>query len=421
MNKTIFTKILIGLMLMAVSANASKWLSPKSADFQADTVYNDDLFLSGSNIKFDSKVRGDLFAFCYEIVQTDSIEQSFNGWAYSIQNLGAIGGSFRGFAYTITSNAPIGRNLLVFCRSLTVGPRCEIGQNADISCDEFLFQGVIHGTTKIHARTAIISGTIMGDLQFDGDTLTINPSSLILGNITNRSINQVIISPGAVIKGDINWEKAEAEEAYQKHHKDGEGIFGGFGQVVKWLVSLKGYLLFNILISTIVLVFATIPFPPVLSLIFMWIMLAVSGNILIILGRKIATDAENSIVKRPFPSLGLGFVIMLLAPMISTVLLFTFIGAPLGIMLIMLFGVASFAGLIYACIFIGRKICSIFSPNSSYTPGNLCYTIGMFVVIGLMFLPYLGYLIALLVIMIGLGGLAMSIWERKDKSQIVSS
>ena len=90
------------------------------------------------------------------------------------------------------------------------------------------------------------------------------------------------------------------------------------------------------------------------------------------------------------------------------VLFLTIVAAPLAPMLIMLFGVALFTGGAYASLYVGRRICAIFNPQSTGTPGYLCFTIGMTIILLLSALPYLGYLIALLAFMTGLGGLVQS-------------
>src|SRR3989304_824663 len=86
---------MIALSYCPGAVQATRYLNSEKPDSQIDTVYDDDVFISGFKIKFDSKVNGDLFSFSYEMVQTDSINGNLNVFANSVQSLGPVAGSFR--------------------------------------------------------------------------------------------------------------------------------------------------------------------------------------------------------------------------------------------------------------------------------------------------------------------------------------
>jgi hypothetical protein len=79
----------------------------------------------------------------------------------------------------------------------------------------------------------------------------------------------------------------------------------------------------------------------------------------------------------------------------------------------MLFGIAIFAGGIYASLHLGRRVCGIFGSSSGNTPGYLCFTIGMTILLALSFIPVLGYIIILAALMAGLGSLAQTFWGER--------
>jgi hypothetical protein len=55
----IWTLIVI-LGLIPGAADATKFIGVKGDSYLADTVYNDDLFISGNKIKMQGRVEGDL-------------------------------------------------------------------------------------------------------------------------------------------------------------------------------------------------------------------------------------------------------------------------------------------------------------------------------------------------------------------------
>lgn len=397
--------MVLASILAAIPGNvfATQFLNPDKKGFKADSVYDDDLFIIGNELKFDSKVLGDLFVACNEIVQAETVEGNFNNFCQSVQSLGPVGGSFRSVARYITCNASINRNLLAFGQEITIGPDVVIGRDAHLFAGVLNFQGDVKGDLKVTASLATFSGSVAGSFRFEGEDLTIGPDAVIEGNLIYETPDKADISNSARIAGDVRWTRTEPKERERNP-------WVTLGKIFAWLISHRGYFLFMTVISLGLFIGLAIPFPAGLAMVISWIMLAVSGNILILLSKRMALRTEQNLNARLFPSLGIGFAILLLTPIVAVVLLLTIIGAPLGAVLILLFGAGSFAGGIYAALFIGRKICGLLGIGDA-RPGYLCFTIGMVILVALSFIPVIGYLLSMLVIMMGLGGLALALFS----------
>jgi hypothetical protein len=412
--KRLAAKIIITIAIYAAlnPVLATTFLSTKSPSFEVDTVYNDDVFISGARIKFNSKVMGDLFSLSYEMVQTDTISGNFMALAYSVQNLGPVLGSYRACARNMSCNADVGRNVLLYGQEINVGPASHIGRDADLAGASIVFQGDCAGNLHVSAQMAVISGRVGGNLFFQGDSLTINPNTVIEGNVEYHSHSRAMIAPGSLVKGQITWKRSEAEKPQENNN-------GNLWTAITWIVSLRGYFVISALFSVVIIVLTLIPFPGLLALIFLWIILAVSGNIIILLTKSKAMATEKVLEARLFPSMGLGFIIFFLTPVVAMILFFTILAAPLAPILLMLFGIATFAGGIFSSLYVGRRICGIFKQGASNTPGYLCYTTGMTILVVLSAIPIVGYLIVLMAVMAGLGGLVQS--YKKHNSEVVPS
>lgn len=409
--KKIFMNLSLASIMVAVPANvlATEFLNPDKKGFKADSIYDDDVFIAGENLKFDSEVRGDLFVACNEMVQSETIDGNFNGMCNSIQSLGPIGGSFRFFARYISCNAPIGRNVIAFAQEITIGPDCEIGHDAHLFAAKVNFQGRANGDLNVSASQATLLGSVAGCFCFEGGSLLIGPDAVIEGDLIYETPDKADISTSARITGEVRWTRTERDD------KEGSGWIT-FGTVFTWLISHRGYFLFLTIISLGLFILSAIPFPAGLSMVVLWIMLAISGNVLILLSKRMVLCTEQSLSARLFPSLGIGFVILFLAPIVAIVLLLTIIGAPLGAVLILLFGAGCFAGGIYATLFIGRKICELLGIGGG-KPGYLCFTIGIVILVALSFIPMIGYLLSMLIIMMGLGGLALALFSSCEPAE----
>ncbi len=389
------------LSLIPVSAGATRFLSVSGEGYLADTAYNDDLFITGNKIKMESHVDGDLFAFCQEIVHVDTVGGSFNSFSFDAQILGPVKQSYRGWAYSINCNAPIGRNVLIFGKDVTIGPQARIARDGDVFCSKLVFQGEINGDIRIEADNAEITGHVGGNIEFKNGQLIIGPDAVVDGGIYYKSSRKAEIDKSAKIYGEINWEEIEARA------DDGRtGIT--FGKILAWIFSARGYLLLLSLISLISLIFSVIPFPAILFIILYSVIFLISGNVLILLTKDRMKMTITTIESKLLPSLGLGFVIFFVAPVVSIVILFTLVGAPLAMALLFIFGAALFAGIVYSSTFLGGKFWQVLGRKTENRSDYLCYSTGIVLLIILSFIPVLGYLLVTVAIMTGLGGLAQT-------------
>jgi len=414
MKKTTLWFILILIMGLAQQpVSASIFLNTKSPGFEADTIYSDDVFLSGFQVKFDSKVYGDLFSFCYEMVQNDSVVGNYMAFAYSVKNLGSVTGSYRAFGREVSSNGEIGRNLLLCGQSIDVGTQAHVVRSADLMGENVLFLGTVDSNVSISAKHAVVSGKIGGNLNFKGDSLIINPNTYIGGNISYSSPNRVNIGQGAVINGQVDWKKAEVEIPQEKEKEK------GFWTSMTWLVSLRGYAIYAMVLWILVFIVSILPIPSWLVSIILWFVLVVSGNILIAIYKSRAMATEAVLSEKLFPSMGLGFIIFFMTPIVTLILFMTVLASPLAIILMMLFGIAIFSGGIYAGLYIGRRICGLFGSGGTNTPGFLCFTVGTTVLMIVSLIPIVGYIALLVMLMAGMGAVVQSFRQKSNNDAVI--
>ena len=396
--------LIFALASLAGQAGGTQFINPKGSDTVIREDYDDDVFIAGNKIRFDGRVTGDLYAACSEFVAADSIDGNLIVACRSIQSLEPIGRSFVGFAQHITLNAPIKRNVLAFAQEITIGPETSIGASANLYGETVVFQGDVSKDLAIKSNSAFISGRIGGDFEFEGEELVISPETIIEGDLIYCSPEKAEIKNIAAIAGEVKWTQCVVEE------EDDLSIVSTF----TWLVSHRGYFLSLTLFSLVFFIFSAIPFPGFLAMIFLWIALFMSGNLFIMASKRLCGKTEMVLSRKTFPSIGLGFAILFLTPVAALILLLSVFGAPLGAVIILAFGIACFAGGVYASLFLGRRLCRLMNIGSDKSTGYGCYTLGMFLLTALSFLPALGYLIFIVTIMMGIGGLALAVYGREE-------
>lgn len=386
------------------TADGTTFISFEGNDSIVDTVYNDDLFISGNNIRFDSRVTGDMYAACNKIVYSDTVGGSLHAFCFSVEGLGPVGRSFLGFAFQIAVNAPVERNMLGFAQNIDIGPETVVGYDANLYGETVTFQGHVKNDLIIKANNAFIEGEIDGDFHFEGDELSISPDAVINGDLVYCSPEKAEIGDLAIIAGDVKWTQCIREE------ENGFSPFGAFSL----LISHRGYFLALSLFSLLFFIVSVIPFPGALAIIVIWIALLISGNLFIMATKNLSRKTEAALEKKTLPSIGLGFAVVFLAPVAILVLLLTVFGAPLSAVLMLAFGLTCFAGGVYSALFIGRQFCALLNIGSKTSTGYGCYSLGVVMLVALSFIPLFGYFVFLVVIMMGIGGLTLAMYGKEE-------
>ena len=100
------------VILAANSVFASLFIGADNKSLHPQEIYNDDMYLTGNSIRFQSHIIGDLVGASQELVFSGQADNNISWAARFITVNGTVQGTVRGFAQKIDINAPIGRNLV---------------------------------------------------------------------------------------------------------------------------------------------------------------------------------------------------------------------------------------------------------------------------------------------------------------------
>lgn len=120
-------------------------------------------------------------------------------------------------------------------------------------------------------------------------------------------------------------------------------------------------------------------------------------------------NAVNLIETNPWLSLGIGLLTFLITPLLILLLSLTLIGIPLALILLFVYLAHLYFGKIFVAIFLGQKTLGFFTKNTS---DILALFVGLVVYGVLISVPFLGWLISLVALFIGVG--SMVIQRKKD-------
>ena len=169
-----FKKILItGAVILGITAFALAG-SARAAEFRGgDTiiipeneVIDDDLFISGNRVEVNGTIRGDLFASGTDVTVNGTVEGSLFISGQTLVANGTVGGSLYGggYALTIADDADIGRNAFFGGFSLATETESAVGRSLYAGGYQMVLNGQVTDDVQVGSAALEVNGIVGGDV-----------------------------------------------------------------------------------------------------------------------------------------------------------------------------------------------------------------------------------------------------------------
>lgn len=308
---------------------------------------NNDAYVAGGNIIVDGEIKGDLLVAGGNVTISGKVEG----------NIRAAGGD-------VNISGLVGKNATVAAGSARFDNSAQIQGNLVAGAGSLEIYGPVNGKMHVGAGSFTLANKVGGDLVAGVEDLTLTSNASVLGNLTYYSENQGDISQDSSISGKLTHNKI-------MHQKiDSEGM----SQV---LASLKtGFNIFNFLAA------------------------ALLGSILLLLFPNFMQRSSDLIAKKPWVTLLVGLVTLVITPIIAVFLLITIVGIPLGLFAMAAYLFIIYLSQIFVANFLGQKVLNY--ANQKFHP-TLGLLVGLLLLGVVGIIPIVGGLLKFLVILFGIG------------------
>jgi len=238
---------------------------------------------------------------------------------------------------------------------------------------------------EVTEDVVVVSGDVLVRGTVDGDLVAVDGDVTIRGEVTGNVVTvagQAILGRRAQIGGDLTYldkkpqitEGATVEGETKKY--DADKLTGplGIAAIGFWLaIGLSIFLL---------------------------------GIILLLLAPRAADAVARTAKAKPLVSFGVGILVAILLPLLAVAALVSILGAPLGVILLMLLIPLGAIGYASAALVVGR-----FIIKGARIPA---FVVGLIILRLLALIPFAGGLIGLLATIFGLGVVFMSILRARS-------
>lgn len=313
---------------------------------------NGDTYVAGGKVLVDGNINGDLLVAGGDVEITGNVKEDIRVAAGQVTIKGRVGKNV----------SATGGNIRIDQGAVVVGSLVTAGGNIEIL-------GQVNDNVDIAGGNVLLNSKVAKDFDVAAGRITLGDKASILGKFEYWSNEKPVLSQTTVIKGRTIEHtmpvKFDSEKANLDKMKTAMATLGIAGRILGALSLL------------------------------------LIGMLLIKLSRKfMAKTAE--VVKTDFwKSMGIGFAIVFLTPILFVVLLVTVIGAPIALITLVLYFVMLYMAKIFAIFALGVKVLPNKSPYLSYFLAVLIYTV-------VTIIPVIGGLASFIMLLVGMGAFAVS-------------
>jgi cytoskeletal protein CcmA (bactofilin family) len=319
-----------------------------------------DYFAFGETVKISGTINGDLFASGGQVVIDGRVNGDVLVAGGRISLSGTVSQDVRAAGGQVTITGSVGRNLTVAGGNVEIASAAAVRGGLVAAGGSVDLSAPVGGAAKIATGTLILANRVGGDVDAAVGTLRIASKADIQGDVNYWSGREAFVGDGARIQGKIL-----RHVPPQRPRVFPAAFFA-------WLVFVS----INFL-STLILGLLSVRLLP-----------------------RFHQSVVTTLRERPWASLGVGFITVVVLPVVCALLFATVVAIPLALILVAVFFVLLYWSRIYVIGRIGESILARFRPASSRASA---FVLGLIIYYMIAIIPVIGWLVFPLAVLFGLG------------------
>jgi hypothetical protein len=359
-------RLLIVLISLSLPGFALERRHSELVTVAANQTVDDTLLASGKIVRVEGVVNGDLLAFGGSLEVRGTVKGDLVSFARRTVVSGIVEGNIYNFSHSLDLDGQLGHSIYALVQSLRVNDQGHVGGGMVVAAGDVSLEGEVNRSATMFAGSADVSGSIGRELSMTGDSLTLTNTSRIGGSLSARvrELKNVHIADGAMIVGtrDIQVRVRRSHFGRPRFY-----FYQAIWLAAAMLVGLLGLVLFP-------------------------------GFF------RASTHAVGS----GWRSLGLGVGVLAGVPVAIVVTAITLIGIPASLMLLVVYLAAIYLAKIWVGAFLGQILLK--PAGATKSDWLLGLLVGLLILTIVEFIPYLGGLVRLGVVCLGLGAFAWQLY-----------
>jgi len=367
-------------LFITIPVFAQEIHSEKSVTLENNTVVNHDYLAAGETVTVSGTVNGDVYLAGGNITVDGTINGDLLAAGGSVQIRGKVKNDIRVFGGTVTISAPVGGSITLGAGNVQITENAPVGGSIVAGTGNIEILAPVSKGITIGAGNVQINNSVGGNVIAGVGKLILGQSARIAGDVTYWSEEEAMLTGDATVGGQLV--RHLPPQAPKVPAKQVASAFAGLG--IAWgFIEIIGTFILGLLVIALVPVYTK---------------------------RTVET-----IVKKPWTALLVGFVAAIVIPIAILIVFITVIGIKVGLVLVALAGLLCIFTKVFAALFLGTKALGLLKQKENL---YVSLAIGLFLFVILGFVPFLGWIIAAGLSLMGLGGI---LTEKKQFYQTLRS
>jgi len=342
-------------------------------------VVNNDYFANGKAVEISGTINGDLYVLGGQVFIDGTINGDVLVAAGSVEVSGNVSKNVRMIAGQALITGNIGRSLTGVTATIEMGPSATIGRNAVIVSGNADMESNIMNNLRIYSSNVRLTNRIAGKVMAYVGQLRVTSKVVIGGALEYWSNSNALIDSNAKIQGGVTHHLSFFYDFF--HNKLIKGLKIG---------SKFAGLVMNFFYSFVI------------------------GLILLRYFPKRVSRTIEMLNTKPAQSVIAGIVLIFLLPLIMLALIITILGVPFALTLLSLTVVGFYSAKILSILWISTHLFKRFELKKHR---KLYFAFGLMVYFTLTLIPYIGTLVAILALVLGIGGAVLGKIEREERKK----
>jgi hypothetical protein len=353
----------LSLLLVAVPVSAAVFHSGEEFTLSQGSTISDDLYAAGSSITTAGEVRGDIFAAGGKVLVNGNVAEDIVAAGGSIDVLSNVGGDVRVAGGQVIIGGRVGSDVLAAGGQVQVLSEVFVGGDVVIVGGRVVIDGTVAGDVRVYGDDVRINGTINGDLEvFADNAFALGDTATVSGDLSYRSPNELTLRDGAVA-GEVRF-----EEHNVRFDRSLINAVMGAAFTLKLL------------------------------------MLLVAGLLLVAFFNPFMHELNTYTVPNFGKSLVVGFVVFIVVPALSLLLLLSIIGALVAGVLLLAYLLLLIAAKVYTGILTGALISKW--AHKEVTTDWRYAALGIVIIQLVSLVPVIGWAVSFIIMLAALGALS---------------
>lgn len=338
---------------------------------------DDTLLAHAEVVNIDGVLTGNLIAFGQQVTVTGTVQGDVLVCAQNLDIKGTVEGNVFAFAQQVNVGGKVRKNVHAWAGGLLLEPAGHVDGDVFVFTGQATLEGSIGHDVFAFAGSVNVPGNIGRNLTARTDRLTLLGTAQVGGDLNAylKNARRLQIDPAAIVAGETTTHlRRPGASRYAKprfYFWQGISLASAF---------LTGFLLFWLFPS----LFAT------------------------------RLETAGAVLK----GIGIGFVALVATPIAAIIAGITLVGLPLAVLSLALWVIGLYLAKIFVAAFIGRALTR--PDREQPAQFALALLVGLVILHVAFYLPYLGFLIQLLVLVLGLGMSVLQVhrwWPRRPAAQ----